>query len=136
VLYTQQPRLRSAQKVLESLFGLSAGLAAPKGAPTLTRSRPEYKRVWASLLKGKGGIIGEMAQEMYRRDPGRTKQWVVLTDGERAWQQTVGRHLRGVPLVLDPREIPEYTAMRISKQHGIPCHLKVVGHFGLCVCSS
>ena len=30
--------------------------------------RPENKRVWASLLKGKNAVIQEVAEEMERRD--------------------------------------------------------------------
>lgn len=66
-----------------------------------TRERPDYKRVWASLVKGKAGGMGEVVQELKRRNPGRQKQWVVLTDGERALQQSGTRRRRGVPLVLD-----------------------------------
>jgi len=100
-VYTQQPRVRSPQAVLESLFGLGPRPAGGVGESAPRRGRPEYKRVWASLTKGKAGVLSEVAAEMHRRDPECTKSWVVLTDGERAWQQAVRRRLRGVPLVLD-----------------------------------
>jgi hypothetical protein len=95
-VYTQQPRLRTPQAVFESLFGL-----APAEESSQPRERPEYKRVWASLVKGKAGLMDEVVQELKRRDPVRQKHWVVLTDGERALQQSVKRRLRSVPLVLD-----------------------------------
>jgi hypothetical protein len=97
-VYTQQPRRRTPQAVFEPLFGLEPPEAAVSSP---SRERPEYKRVWASLLKGKAGIMAEVVQELRRRDPTREKSWVVLTDGERALQQSVRRRLRGVPLVLD-----------------------------------
>lgn len=97
-VYTQQPRVRIPEEVLASLF---ANGPRPAEAPAPVWPRPEYKRVWASLSKGKGGVMTEVIQELRRRDPDHTKQWVVLTDGERALQQTVRRRLRGIPLVLD-----------------------------------
>jgi hypothetical protein len=100
-VYTQHPRVRSPQEVFESLFGLGPPPGPSAREPAPTRERPEYKRVWASLLKGKAGIMAEVVEEMRHRDPGRQKYWVVLTDGERALQQSVKRRLRGVPLVLD-----------------------------------
>jgi hypothetical protein len=97
-VYTQQPRVRSPEEVLASLFASSP---RPADDPVPVRTRPEYKRVWASLAKGKAGVISEVVSELHRRDPEHAKQWVALTDGERALQQTVRRRLRGVPLVLD-----------------------------------
>jgi hypothetical protein len=45
------------------------------------RPRPEYKRVWASPDKEAVQVIREAFQEALRRDPGRTKTWVALSDG-------------------------------------------------------
>jgi hypothetical protein len=100
-VYTQQPRGRTPEEVLESLFGVGPKPVRAAEETASRRGRPEYKRVWASLTKGKQGILREAAAEMRRRDPHCTKSWVVLTDGERALQQAVKRRLRGVPLVLD-----------------------------------
>jgi hypothetical protein len=100
-VYTQQPRVRTPQVVFESLFGLPPSPLAPAEEPSRPRERPEYKRGWASLLQGKAGVMGEVIQELKRRDSVRQQPWVVLTDGERALQQSVKRRLRGVPLVLD-----------------------------------
>jgi hypothetical protein len=100
-VYTQQPRLRTPQAVFEHLFGLEPRRPPETAVSSPARERPEYKRVWASLLKGKAGVMAEVVQEIRRRDPAREKSWVVLTDGERALQQSVTRRLRGVPLVLD-----------------------------------
>jgi hypothetical protein len=103
-VYTQQPRVRIPEEVLASLF---ATTPRPADAPVPLWPRPEYKRVWASLTKGKLGIMTEVTQEVRRRDPSQAKEWVVLTDGERALQQTVRRRLRGVPLVLDFHHVLE-----------------------------
>jgi hypothetical protein len=95
-VYSQSPRIRTPQEVIDSLFSTK-----PRSKRKEQRSRPEHKRVWASLAKGKAGVLDEVAQEMARRDPARTKEWVALTDGERALQKEVEARLLGVPLILD-----------------------------------
>lgn len=101
-VYTQQPRVRTPEEVIESLFATGPRPAKAAAESSGVQVRPEYKRVWASLTLGKQGVIDQMAQEMERRDPGATtKQWVALTDGEEALQKAVKDRLPGVPLVLD-----------------------------------
>src|SRR5215831_13508302 len=104
-VYTQQPRLRGPQAVFEPRFRLGPVHCSQPAAVSPPRERPEYKRVWASLLKGKTGIMAEVVEELRRRDSARQKRWVVLTDGERALPQSVKRRLRGVPLVLDCQHV-------------------------------
>ncbi len=96
VVFTRAPWVRTPQQVVESLF--PTGRRTPGDEPT--PPRPENKRVWASLLKGKTAVIQEVAQEMKRRDPSATKTRVALTDGERALQIQVERTLN-VTLILD-----------------------------------
>jgi len=96
-VYTQKPRIRTPEEVIESLFEPQAKPAQAASA----RPGPEHKRVFASLAQGKAFVIEEMAKEMARRDPCRTKQWAVLTDGERALQRTVKTCLEDVILILD-----------------------------------
>ena len=95
-VFTRAPWVRTPQQVVESLFRLSR--PTPDDAPT--PPRPENKRVWASLLKGKNAVIQDVAEEMERRDPSASKTRVALTDGERALQIRVDRKLK-VTLVLD-----------------------------------
>ena len=95
-VFTKAPWVRTPEQVVESLFRtqprpLSGGQVPP---------RPENKRVWASLVKSKSAVVDEVAQEMQRRDPERTKTRVALTDGERALQIRVDQTLR-VTLILD-----------------------------------
>lgn len=101
VVYTQPPRRRTPAEVIESLFSPDPSPPQPAGASSVPLLRPEYKRVWASLAKGKAGVLDEVAHEMARRDPQAQKQWLMLTDGERALQQEVRARLADVPLVLD-----------------------------------
>ena len=95
-VFTRAPWVRTPEQVVESLFRTQR--RNPANAPT--PPRPENKRVWASLLKGKTAVIQEVAQEMRRRDPGGVKTRVALTDGQRALQIRVERRL-GVTLILD-----------------------------------
>lgn len=94
-VFTRAPWVRTPQQVVESLFHLRP---APKDTPT--PPRPENKRVWASLRKGKDAVIQEVAEEMERRDPSASKIRVALTDGERALQIRVDGKLK-VTLILD-----------------------------------
>jgi len=93
-VFTQPPRVRTPEEVVESLFG-------ERRVGTSTRGRPEHKRVWASLRRSKDEVFGEVAAEMAVRDPAGCKHWVVVTDGERALQHRARRRIPGGVLVLD-----------------------------------
>ena len=95
-VFTRAPWVRTPQQVIESLFRSCP--RTPGDGPT--PPRPENKRVWASLLKGKTAVIQEVAEEMDRRDPSGIKTHVALTDGERALQIRVDQKLN-VTLILD-----------------------------------
>lgn len=94
-VFTRQPWVRSPEEVVESLFA-----SGPRPLTEEVRPRPEHKRVWASLVKGKAAVIAEVAEEMHRRDPQEEKTHVALTDGERALQILVKKQLQ-VLLILD-----------------------------------
>jgi hypothetical protein len=96
-VFTQQPRVRTPEQVLESLFA-----TGPRPADAFSETqKPEHKRVWASVASEKQMVIGAAAQEVKHRDPERDKRWVAVTDGEKALQLGVRKHLPGVTLVLD-----------------------------------
>jgi hypothetical protein len=94
-VFTRAPWVRTPEQVVESLFPTSRRAADAPVPP-----RPENKRVWASLLKGKTAVIQEVAEEMQRRDRSASKTRVALTDGERALQIRVEGTLN-VTLILD-----------------------------------
>ena len=79
-VFTRAPWVRTPEQVVESLFRIERQTPAAGQTPP----RPENKRVWASLLKGKTAVMEEVAQEMQRRDPKGVKTRVAVTDGERA----------------------------------------------------
>jgi hypothetical protein len=95
-VFTRAPWIRTPRQVVESLFDPDR-ITRPGEPPA---PRPEHKRVWASLTKGKAAVIGEVAAEMLRRDPHGYKTHVALTDGERALQDLVSEKLQ-VTLILD-----------------------------------
>ena len=95
-VFTRAPWVRTPQPVIESLFPTSR----PPAGDTPPPPRPENKRVWASLLKGKTAVIQEVAEEMDRRDSSRSRTRLALTDGERALQIRVEQKL-DVTLILD-----------------------------------
>jgi len=101
-VFTRAPWVRTPQQVIESLFPTRRRTASDEPAPP----RPENKRVWASLLKGKTAVIQEVAEEMDRRDPLRSLTRLALTDGERALQIRVDRKLN-VTLILDLMHVLE-----------------------------
>ena len=101
-VFTRAPWVRTPQQVIESLFPTRRQATSDAPAPP----RPENKRVWASLLKGKTALIQEVAEEMDRRDPLPSLTRLALTDGERALQIRVDRKLN-VTLILDLMHVLE-----------------------------
>lgn len=100
-VYTIQPRIRTAEEVTESLFRERQALeVVPDQASEQKRIKPENKRLWASLTKGKDRMFAEIADECERRDPEQQKERVALTDGEPALKKRVHKWL-GFLLVLD-----------------------------------
>ena len=100
-VFTQHPRVRRPEEVVESLFDDTPQQKKP-------RSRPEHKRVWASIEKGKDAVIQEMVAEMDARDPEGAKLRVAVTDGERALQTRVKKSMPGIVLILDLLHALEY----------------------------
>ena len=92
-VFTQLPRIRTPEQVVASLFE-----DTPHPTPA---TRPEYKRVWASIQKEKDVVIREVVAEMLSRDPDKTKRWVGLTDGERVLQKRLALAIPGLLLILD-----------------------------------
>ena len=82
-VFTKAPLVRTPLQVVESLFRTENKPHRDQPA----HSRPENKRVWASLVKGKDAVIDEVVQEVQRRDPNGHKTHVAVTDGERALQR-------------------------------------------------
>lgn len=95
-VFSQPPRVRTPEQVLDSLFNTAA--TRPPGP---RHPKPTDKRVWASLTSGKDNFIADVKAEMDRRDPHRCHTWVMVTDGERALQRRVAANFEGVTLVLD-----------------------------------
>lgn len=104
-VYTRARRIRTPEEVVESLFRTGP---RPEGRPPPPRTKPEHKRVFASLKQSKDEVITETAAEMDRRDPRGRKERVCVTDGEKALQKRVGKLMPGITLVLDLLHVLEY----------------------------
>ena len=96
-VFTQQPRVRTPEDVIQSLFDPEQD----RSKKTKRAPGPERKRIWASLVAGKDAVIQDVKKEMDRRDPYGTKKRVVVTDGERALQYRVCAAMKGILLILD-----------------------------------
>lgn len=101
-VFSRAPWVRRAEEVVQSLF--RSGRSAPSDSPAAPR--PQNKRVWASLIKGKAAVVAEVGEEMDRRDPQRHRTQVALTDGERALHILVDKTLH-ITLILDLRHVLE-----------------------------
>jgi hypothetical protein len=100
-VFTQEPRVRTPEEVVESLFRRRGPNLVPKDDEAPRWPGPEHKRVWASLRKTKDDVFAEVVHEVNQRDPKTKKIRVVLTDGERALQLRAARELKGSIHVLD-----------------------------------
>lgn len=105
-VFTQRPRIRTPEEVVASLFEDAPLEDTPLGKAA--RSRPEHKRVWASIEKTKDEVIAEAVAEMDARDPEGAKLRVAVTDGERALQTRVKKAVPGIVLILDLLHALEY----------------------------
>lgn len=103
-VFTRDRCVRTPEEVVESLFAEGTRPSEPQGE----RIYPQEKRVFASLKRPKEEVIGEMAEEMARRDPGREKSWACVCDGEEALQRRVNTALPGVVLILDLLHVLSY----------------------------
>ena len=97
-VFTQKPYYRTPEEVTESLFEPKINIA---GKEKKSRNKPEHKRVWASLIKGKEKVISEVFEEIKSRDPNKEKIRAVITDGERALQRQVKNQMGKITLILD-----------------------------------
>jgi len=120
-VFTRQPWVRTPEQVVQSLFRTGIRVQAKTDVDPTPPPRPENKRVWASLIKGKEAVIEEVVQEVQRRDPDARKIHVALTDGERALQILVGKKLQ-VTLILDLLHVLEkvWKAAHVFHPEGSP----------------
>ena len=74
-VYTIAPHVRTPEEILPM-----RPIPVEDRTP---RPKPENKRVWASLVEDSRHVINAGFEEALRRDPGKTKDWVALVDGNR-----------------------------------------------------
>ena len=99
-VYDIAPHIRSA----ESIIG--------DKKENTQRSKPDNKRLWASVEKSSQEVIEEMFSEALRRDPEQKRKWVVLVDGQptqlKRLQWVMKKHKMSIPIVLDFIHVLEY----------------------------
>jgi hypothetical protein len=102
-IYTLAPWPRTPADVLHTLRSEDA-----KGK----RPRPLGKRVWASLEHSSQRVINDAFAEALRRDPERSRRWIVLVDGQqdqiRRIKKAAGKVGVQITLVLDIIHVLEY----------------------------
>jgi hypothetical protein len=76
------------------------------------RPRPTDKRVWASVEKSAQSVIRDAFEEALRRDPEKTRRWVVLVDGEPKQLRAVKAEARrigvSITILADLVHVMEY----------------------------
>lgn len=113
-VFAKAPCVRTPQTIIDNLFPAGVKRADKQPAP-----KPEHKRVWASLTKGKTVVIEEVRQEVLRRDPHGHKTLVALIDGERALQKRALKAMQPI-LILDLIHVLErvWTAAHVFQPAG------------------
>lgn len=80
--------------------------------PKQARPKPIDKRVWASVARESGQVVDDAFQEALRRDPRRTRSWVVLVDGNKTQlaqvRMAAERAKVEVTVILDVIHVLEY----------------------------
>jgi len=103
-VYSIAPFPRSAADILHTMRDASEVDAK--------RPRPTDKRVWASVEKAPRAVIREAFEEGLRRDPDKSRRWVVLVDGEGKQLRAVKAEARRagvkVTIVIDIVHVLEY----------------------------
>ena len=113
-VFAKAPVVRTPQTIIDNLFPAGAKSTDQQSAP-----KPEHKRVWASLTKGKTVVIEEVRQEVLRRDPAGHMTLVALIDGERALQKRVLKVMKPT-LILDLIHVLDrvWTAAHVFQPEG------------------
>lgn len=112
-VFAKAPFVRTPQMIIDNLFSTKTK-STNKQPP-----KPEHKRVWASLTKGKTVVIEEVRQEVLRRDPEGHKTLVALIDGERALQKRTLKAMKPT-LILDLIHVLDrvWTAAHVFQPEG------------------
>jgi hypothetical protein len=112
-VWEQEPHRRTARDVIDNLRPASDKKARRRKQTRKAKApRPYGKKLVASVEKSQAEGIGDMFDELDRRDPSRKRTAVVLIDGEEHQQTTIldeGRgHERSLTLVLDIIHVLSY----------------------------
>ena len=105
-VYTIEPQIRTTEDVIKELRPVQAV------EPKKRKPQPEQKRVWASVATEPEDVIREAFEEAIRRDPGRTKTWMAVVDGNKTQLMLFRKYAReygvNLTIVLDFIHVSEY----------------------------
>jgi hypothetical protein len=132
-VWQQEPLQRTADDIVAELQRTPASKASK---PKLTR--PQNKRVWASVEKSVSTSVGEMFDEFDRRDPDRARTATVLVDGGEDQLTAIfdhaRSHRRSVTIVLDLIHVIHYlwlAGFALCRQKEAPAAAWVAQHLHL-----
>jgi len=105
-VYAIAPHVREPADILRELR------PAQDAERKRARPKPVNKRAWASVKADAGDVIRAAFDDAERRDPGRTRRWVVLVDGnepqiERAYAEARRRGIH-ITVLVDLIHVLEY----------------------------
>ena len=105
-VYAVAPYVRTVQDVLAELRPVRDVDKDKK------RPRPTQKRVWASVEKEPASIIDDAFTDALRRDPSKSRRWVVLLDGNRDQlrlvKEAARKHAVSITILVDLIHVLEY----------------------------
>ncbi|MBV8200202.1 MAG: ISKra4 family transposase, partial [Acidobacteria bacterium] len=104
------PAPRAPEDILTALFGPARdGETAPKPAPG---PQAQGKTLFASVTRPAADVIADAFAEAHRRDPGRERPWIAVTDGNNHQIETIGklaaRYQVKVTILIDIIHVIQY----------------------------
>jgi len=110
-----EKRNRKRMATVAAVYDLEAHARTPEqvmGGRDSVRPRAANKRVWASVEREPAEVIGDAFREALRRDPDRSRPWVVVVDGAESQLERLFREAKrcrvSMTLVLDFIHVLEY----------------------------
>lgn len=99
-----------------SVYSIACHFRTPEeimnGNKNKNTSRPQNKRVWASIAEEQNTIIADMFDEAVKRDPSYAKEWVILVDGQPQQLKQIKNQLKKrqikASIVVDLIHVLEY----------------------------
>jgi hypothetical protein len=112
--YSLFPFYRDAEHVVASLFRKDTSAPQTKGPP---RCKPLHKRIVASLQEGKAAVFRQAESLAKARISEKTREKVILIDGEIALWKLAGRHFADWTEIIDLIHVMEKLWIAAHQYH-------------------